>query len=107
MHLRDSRDGDRDLELHASCKRISVNGPRGPCCCGILPTVVRRFWSSPAATWRLARFSVLALVAFVAVNAFVDAWIAVVVAVVAATLALADDVRSRRAGTDCGSAASA
>lgn len=65
----------------------------------------RRFWSSPAATWRLARFAVLALVAFVALNGLVDVWIAAVVAMVAATLSLVDDVVSRRAGTDRGNAA--
>lgn len=66
-----------------------------------------RFWSSPAATWRLARFAVLALVAFVALNGLVDLWIAAVGAVVAATLSLVDDVVSRRGGTERGSAASA
>ena len=66
----------------------------------------RRFWSSPAAGWRLARFAVLALVAFVALNGLVDEWIAAVVAVVAATLSLINDVVSRR-GIDGGSAASA
>jgi MFS superfamily sulfate permease-like transporter len=55
----------------------------------------RRFWSSPATTWRLARFAVLALVAFVAVSGFVDVWIATVVAVAAATLSLIDDVLFR------------
>ena len=67
----------------------------------------RRFWSSPPATWRLARFAVLGLVAFVALNGSVDMWIAAVVAVVAATLSLVDDVGFRGAGTDRGSAASA
>jgi hypothetical protein len=67
----------------------------------------RRFWSSPAAAWRLARFAVLALVAFVVVNAFVSAWIAAAVAALVATLSLVDDVVSRRAGTDGGNPASA
>ena len=66
------------------------------------------FWTSTAATWRLARFAVLALVAFVALQGVVDVWIATVVGVVVATLSLIDDVLSRRDGvTDRGSGASA
>lgn len=57
----------------------------------------RRFRSSPAATWRHARFAVLAIVAFVALNGLVAVWTAAVVAVIAATLSLVDDVVSRPA----------
>lgn len=55
-----------------------------------------RFWSSPAATWRLARFAVMALGGFLALQGIVDAWIAMVVGVVVATLLLIDELLSRR-----------
>lgn len=73
----------------------------------MLPTMGRRIFRSPAAPWRLARFGVLALVAFIAVNGLTDVWIAAVVSVVVATLSLIDDVVSRRAGADRGSTAPA
>jgi MFS superfamily sulfate permease-like transporter len=66
------------------------------------------FWNSRSTTWRLARFAVVALACFVALQAIVDAWIAIVVGVVAATLLLVDEVLSRRAGaSDRASGASA
>ena len=67
-----------------------------------------RFWTSTATTWRLARFAVLALVGFVALEWVVGVWVATALGVVVATLLLIDDVRSRRTGaTDRGSGASA
>lgn len=66
-----------------------------------------RFWTSTAATWRLAlaRATVLGLLAFFAALSFVDVWIAAVVSVVAASLHLIDVAQSsRRSGvTDRGS----
>ncbi len=55
-----------------------------------------RFWTSSAATWRLARFAVLALLTFFALRGFVDVLFATVVGAVVATLSLIDEVLSRR-----------
>ena len=76
------------------------------------PTMGARFWSSPAAAWRLARFAVIALVAFFTVWRFAGVSFAIVVGVVTVTLLLIDDVVSRRViscrtgTTDRGSGAS-
>ena len=66
--------------------------------CDILPTVSPHFWSSPSATWRLARFGVVVFAGFGAPLGVVDVWIAMVAGMVAAILLLIDEVLSRRAG---------
>ncbi len=58
--------------------------------------VVHTFWSN-ALRWRLLRAALLGLVAFVALVLLLDPWLAAILAVVAAALALADATRAARA----------
>jgi len=58
--------------------------------------VVPAFWSN-APRWTLLRAALLALVAFVALDALLDPWLAAVLAVLAAGLHVVDTTRARRA----------
>lgn len=60
--------------------------------------MVPAFWSN-APRWTLLRAELLALVAFVALDALLDPWLAAVLAVLAAALSVVDATRARRAGT--------
>ncbi len=60
---------------------------------GVVPT----FWSN-APRWTLLRAALLALVAFVALDALLDPWLAAVLAVLAVALAVFDATRARRTG---------
>jgi hypothetical protein len=59
--------------------------------------VVPAFWSN-APRWTLLRAALLALVAFVALDALLDPWLAAVLAVLAAALSVVDARHARRAG---------
>ena len=55
-----------------------------------------RFWSSPGARWRLARFAVMALAGCVALPWIVGELSAIAFGMVVSTFLLFDEVHSRR-----------
>jgi len=88
--------GQSCAQAHSQAKAAAARGGTRVCAAAYWPTMSTRFWSSPAATWRLARFALMALGGFLALQWILDAWIATVVGVVVATFLLIEEVLSRR-----------